>query len=115
MSSIGGISSFSNGLSLGAIRRARRPQKTSTASGLHAEGEKDAHLPQPAAQDEADSTLDHSGTDDAVPFRHADPNPFFVAQLLGQLLPSPEQTKSSGAIAAYKEIALRLKLYDRIL
>ena len=115
MSSIDGIQPFSNGLSLAAARRARRSQKANAASGLHAQGEDKAPVPQAQPQEEPDTTLDHSGTDEPVPFRHAEPNPLFVAQLLGQLLPNPEQSKSSGAIAAYKEIALRLKLYDRIL
>ena len=119
MSVIDGISPSSSGLSLRAAKRARDPEKTRPASGLHSELEDEAHALAPVKHKDADQGLDHSGTEDAVPFRNmrtrSSLNPPFAAQLLGQVMPNPEQSKSLSAVCAYKEIARRLKLYDRIL
>ena len=60
----------------------------------------------------------HSGTVSDVPIRNEQSDfnftPTFITQLLGQLLPNPEG-KHSGALAAYKELYGRIRIFDRLL
>lgn len=118
MSLIGPVSSSSANAVRAAVKRAREAQKLRAASGLRArlpeQEDKDARV----SQEQAEETLAHSGTVIDVPIRNAQSDfnftPTFVTQLLGQLLPDPEQ-KRSGALAAYKELYVRIRLFDRFL
>ena len=53
-----------------------------------------------------------------VPIRNAQSDfnftPTFITQLLGQLMPDPEQ-KRSGALDAYRELYARIRNFDQIL
>jgi hypothetical protein len=118
MSSIGSISGTSNGSANAALKRARAAEKARPASGLH-----ESHSDRREQQDDLppepmDQRLHHSGTMTDVPFRHAEEDvylsPAFATQLLGQLLPDPEQ-KRSGTLSAYKELYARINLCDRLL
>ena len=118
MSLIGPVSSSSANAVRAAAKRAREAQKLKGASGLRAslpeEAESDARDP----YDQAEETLAHFGTVSDVPIRNAQSDfnftPTFITQLLGQLLPDPEQ-KRSGALSAYKELYARIRLFDRFL
>ncbi len=69
-------------------------------------------------REQIDETVPHSGTLADVPFRHVSPDthftPTFITQLLGQLLPDPEQ-KASSALSAYRELYARIRVCDRTL
>jgi hypothetical protein len=118
MSSIDPISGTSSGLAKATLKRARAAQKPRPASGLgesRAEQSKPQHDLSPEPEDQG---LHHSGTMTDVPFRNVEPDtyftPAFITQLLGQLLPDPEE-KRSGALSAYKDLYARIKLCDRLL
>ena len=118
MSLIGPIGSSSINAARAAVKRARDAQKLKAASGLRAsvsdEMESDAEF----SQEQSEEPLAHSGTVIDVPIRNEQSDfnftPTFITQLLGQLMPDPEQ-KRSGALAAYKELYARVRGFDRLL
>ena len=118
MSSIGPIAGASNGLAKAALKRARTAQKAKPASGLRESRSEQREPRDDLPPEPLDQGLHHSGTMTDVPFRHAGEDvylsPAFATQLLGQLLPDPEQ-KRSGALSAYKELYARINLCDRLL
>ncbi|HEV7959388.1 MAG TPA: hypothetical protein VGP01_00035 [Rhizomicrobium sp.] len=118
MSSIGPIAGASNGLAKAALKRARAAQKTKPASGLRESRSEQREPHDDLSREPMDQRLPHSGTMTDVPFRHAGEDvylsPAFATQLLGQLLPDPEQ-KRSGALSAYKELYARITICDRLL
>ena len=118
MSSIGPISGASDGLAKAMLKRARAAQKPRPASGLGGSHSEQEERADDLSREPADHGLHHSGTMTDVPFRNAEPDryftPTFITQLLGQLLPDPEE-KRSGALSAYKELYARINLCDRLL
>lgn len=118
MSSIDPVSGSSNGLAKAALKRARAAQKPRPASSLDGSHSEQEERADDLSQERADQGLHHSGTMTDVPIRHAEPDayftPAFITQLLGQLLPDPEE-KRSGALGAYKELYACINLCDRLL
>ena len=118
MSLVAPVSSSSSNAVRAAARRAREAQKLKASSGLRAslpeQGDADAQ----GSQEQTEEKLAHSGTVIDVPIRNAQSDfnftPTFITQLLGQLLPDPEQ-KRSGALGAYKELYARIRIFDRFL
>ena len=118
MSLVGPVSSSSSNAVRAAARRAREAQKLKASSGLRAnlpeQGDADAQ----GSQEQTEEKLAHPGTAIDVPIRNAQSDfnftPTFITQLLGQLLPDPEQ-KRSGALGAYKELYARIRIFDRFL
>ena len=118
MSLIGPIGSSSVNAARAAAKRARASQKTKAASGLRASLSDEADPGAENSHEQIEDALPHSGTVSDVPIRNAQSDfnftPTFITQLLGQLLPDPEQ-KRSGALSAYKELYARIRGYDRLL
>jgi hypothetical protein len=106
------------GAARAAAKRARASKTLNSASGLAAGLPEQEETSAQNTQEEIDETLVHCGTVNDVSFRHAQSDfnftPTFITQLLGQLLPDPEQ-KGSGALAAYKELYARIRVFDRLL
>lgn len=116
MSLIGPIISSSVNAARIAAKRGRAAEKPKAASGLHASLAEEPEDEAETAQEKADDSLAHSGTVIDVPIRHAQSDfnftPTFITQLLGQLLPNPEQ-KNSRALSAYQELYARIGVFDR--
>ena len=100
------------------MKRAREAKKLKAASGLRASLPEQSETDAGISEEQTEETLAHSGTVTDVPIRNAQSDfnftPTFITQLLGQLLPDPEQ-KRSGALAAYKELYARIRIFDRFL
>ena len=118
MSFIGPISSSSVNAAKAAAKRARALRKAKAASGLHASLPEQPDVSAENPRDQIEDALPHPGTVIDVPIRHAQSDfnftPTFIAQLLGQLMPDPEQKRSS-ALSAYKELYARIRACDRLL
>lgn len=118
MSVIGPIGSSSAGAAKAAAKRVRGSQKPNSASGLRASLTEQDEPDTQISQEDIDAAVAHSGTVNDVSFRHAQSDfnftPTFSTQLLGQLLPDPEQQRS-GALSAYKELYARIRVCDRLL
>jgi len=116
MSLIGPIASSSVNAARAAAKRARASQKAKAASGLRASLPEQADAGTEDSHEQVEDALPHSGTVIDVSKRHAQSDfnftPTFITQLLGQLLPDPEQ-KGSGVLSAYKELYARIRAYDR--
>ena len=117
MSLVGPIASSSVHAAKAAAKRARVSQKAKAASGLHANVSEQMAPGEQNSCEQIEEALPHSGTVTDVPIRHAQPDfnftPTFITQLLGQLLPDPEQRR--GALSAYKKLYARILRCDRLL
>jgi hypothetical protein len=118
MSLIGPVSSSSSNAVRAAAKRAREARKLKGTSGLRASLPEETESGPQLTHEQAEEPLAHSGTVIDVPIRNAQSDfnftPTFITQLLGQLLPDPER-KRSGALAAYKELYARIRIFDRFL
>jgi hypothetical protein len=118
MNLIGPIGSSSINAARAAVKRARDKQKLKAANGLHASVTEESESEAENLHEQSEEPLAHSGTVIDVPIRNEQSDfnftPTFITQLLGQLMPDPEQ-KNSGALAAYKELYARIRGFDRLL
>ena len=118
MSLIGPTGSSSINAARAAAKRARASQKLKASSGLRASLGEEPEAEAEFAQEPGAEPLAHSGTVIDVPIRNAQSDfnftPTFITQLLGQLMPDPEE-KDSRALGAYKELYARLRAFDRLL
>jgi hypothetical protein len=118
MSLIGPVSPSSSNAVRAAMKRARAAQKLKASSGLRASLPEHTDSEREISHDQSEEPLLHSGTVSDVPIRNEQSDfnftPTFITQLLGQLLPNPEG-KGSGALAAYKELYGRIRIFDRLL
>lgn len=101
MSPIGENSGVYNGPAKSVAVRGRDSQKLKAASDLRGDFHDQPSPQQDFRKQAATSEVTCSGTEAAVPFRHAGRlTAPFVAQLLGQLLPDCERPRT-GAAGAY--------------
>lgn len=110
MSPIGDMSANWNGATQNLASRSRDLQKLRAPSDLHGECGDQTSPRQDFRSSPGGQELHCSGTESAVPFRHAPRlvSPF-VAQLLGQILPDCERPASKAA-AAYDAAQPRASL-----
>jgi hypothetical protein len=110
MKPIGDTFLASSAVAASAPWRSRALQKASDTSGLRGEEQDQSQQPPRHSQTRAHSPLTQSGTAQDVPLRDPRSAPrltaAFTAQLLGQILPDPEQRRD----VVYAAPALRVTL-----
>lgn len=118
MSLVGPVLSSSVNASRFAAKRARAAEKIKPGSSLRASLPDEAEAEATIAPESEDDAVVQSGTVIDVPIGHVQSDfnftPTFITQLLGQLLPDPEQ-KAANALSAYKELYARIRVFDRLL
>lgn len=116
MSPVGSIIPYPNSSAQIAGMRARALQKLNPASGLHTDLDGEANPGPQFSREQPQREPRHSETTAAVPSRYNADAPhlsaLFVAQLLGQALPDPEQRPSS-ALAAYEDVPACVLICDQ--
>jgi hypothetical protein len=99
-----------------AVAKARASQMLNPMSGLGADIGSGPHRNAQFSEARQDDGVYQFRTDHAVPFQYSLEAPrlnaSLAAQLLGQMMPDPEQ-RNSGVLAAYEEVSMAAILCDR--